>query len=698
MKKVSFILFICVFYLASAFGQENLNTTRIGVWPYGYGNAVAAHEDNVFLSYGRAIRIYEYSLSEQPQLLGEVFMEDMIQVFAFENDKAFVAGHDQFYILDISNTAQPEIISSFDLQSRANAICLSSGYVYLALNSAGILILDVSDLYNPAMAAFYQNDQVNYDMVIDNDVAWIASGYEGLTAYDLSNPISPVPILTYNESGSMRSVEVAGSLLYATNSYSGIMVFDISSLPQLQLLSNTPTLSEGTELYIQGDLLAVSLLHEGFCLYDISEPATPDSLGWFHDEWPNRNTILKDDLAFHCSGGNFSIVDISNPYEINPKAQIVLSGIAQYAHYWENHVFIDSYNGSIMAVDVTDPKQPVKVAQIDAGKGHHTIHVNDDLLFTNNYHWLQVYEVSVPSEPVYLNTLEATTTITCVLKHNHLLFVNDYDNLQVFDISDIDNPIPLGVYPYGSIEEITAVGSYLYCVESVYLKIIDFSDPSSLNVVSSTLCMTISSIAIKDTLAYVVCSNYPQTSGGSLKVFNIKDPGNVFLETSRDQGRQFEYVEIEGDYLYIIERNVGLQIYDTQDIYPVLSGFYGNYIYIVGKPATANGISYLPAWAGFDIIQNDLISSSENIFIERSERLNLFPNPAADVINIELETDNPAGAITWEIVQIIGTSSKSGKLAAGQRQINLDGLPIGVYVLTVKLNGRTIKIEKVVKQ
>lgn len=698
MKKVSFILFICVFYLASAFGQENLNTTRIGVWPYGYGNAVAAHEDNVFLSYGRVIRIYEYSLSEQPQLLGEVFMEDMIQVFAFENDKAFVAGHDQFYILDISNTAQPEIISSFDLQSRANAICLSSGYVYLALQSTGILILDVSDLYNPTMAAFYENEQVNYDLLIDNDVAWIASGYAGLTAYDLSDPVSLVPILTYNESGSMHGVEVANGLLYVTNSSSGIMVFDISSLPQLQLLSNTPTFRVGIDLNIQGNLLTVSLLHEGFCLYDISEPATPDSLGWFHDEWPNRNTILKDDLAFHCSGGNFSIVDISNPYEINPKAQIVLSGIAQYAHYWENHVFIDSYNGSIMAVDVTDPKQPVKVAQIDAGKGHHTIHVNDDLLFTNNYHWLHVYDVSVPSEPVYLNTIEATTTITCVLKQNNLLFVNDYNNLQVFDISDIDNPIPLGVYPFGRIEEMTAVGNYLYCVEWSEFKIIDFSDPSNLNLLSSTGIMSLTSVAIKDTLAYAVCSNYPQIAGGSLKVFNIKDPGSVFLAASRDQGRYFEYVEIEGDYLYVFEGSVGLQIYDTKDIYPVLSGFYDNNENIVGKPATANGISYLPAWAGFDIIQNDLISSSENIFIERSERLNLFPNPAADVINIELETDNPAGAITWEIVQIIGTSSKSGKLAAGQRQINLDGLPIGVYVLTVKLNGRTIKIEKVVKQ
>ena len=697
MKKTSAILFFTIFYLASAFGQDSLNTTRIGVWPYGPGNAVATHEDNVFLSYGRAIRIYEYTLPEQPQLLGEVFMEDMIRVFAFDNNTAFVAGYDQFYILDISNTAQPEIISSFNLQSRANAICLSSTYVYLALNSAGILILDVSDLYNPAMAAFYQNDQVNYDMLIDNDVAWIASGYAGLTAYDLSNPVSPLPILTYNESGSIHSVEVADDLLYATNSTSGIMVFDISNLPQLQLLSNTPTPNVGTDINIQGNLLSVTFLHEGFCLYDISEPATPDSLGQFFAEKFNRNTVLKDGLAFHCNTSDFSILDISMPHEISLKASITLSGVTQYVHYWENHIFVNSSSGPIMAVDVTDPQQAVKVAQMDSGDGHSTIHVKDDLLFSNNYHWLKVYDVSTPSEPVYLNTLEASTTITCVLKQNDLLFVNDYDNLQVFDISDIYAPVLLGVYPYGRFQEMIVAGNYLYLVMDIDFKIVDFSDPSNLNVLSSTMCMSISSMVIKDTLAYVVSDVYYTVAEPSLKVFNIKDPSSVSRVASRDSGRSFKAVTIDGDYLYVFEQYVGLHIYDTKEIYPVLCGFYNsnNFNFMM---TTENGLTYLSAWAGFDIVHNDLITSTENIFIERSERLHLFPNPADNIINFVLENDNHSEVFTWEIMPVNGSLAKSGKLAAGQRQISLDGLPSGVFVFKILKAGENYKSSLFIKQ
>ena len=204
-------------------------------------------------------------------------------------------------------------------------------------------------------------------------------------------------------------------------------------------------------------------------------------------------------------------------------------------------------------------------------------------------------------------------------------------------------------------------------------------------------------MAVKDTLAYVVSSNYSSIAEHSLKVFNIKNPDSVFLVTSRDQGRQFENVVLDGDYLYVFETSVGLQIYDTQEIYTVLCGFYSINRFIV-KIAVANGISYLPVFAGIDIVQNDLITSAENIFIERSERLNLFPNPANSQINFELEADNHTGIFTYEIVQINGAGNKSGKLTAGQRQISLDGLPAGVYVLQILKSGEKYKSGLFVRQ
>lgn len=150
--------------------------------------------------------------------------------------------------------------------------------------------------------------------------------------------------------------------------------------------------------------------------------------------------------------------------------------------------------------------------------------------------------------------------------------------------------------------------------------------------------------------------------------------------------------------MYVFEQSVRIQIYDTQDIYPVLSGFYGNNTIISGKPATANGLTHLPDYAGIDIIQNDLIISTENHFVDHSEILTVSPNPAAEVISLELRTDNPFGVFTREIMQMNGPGVKSGKLTAGQRQISLSGLPSGVYILTIKRSGRIISNEKIIKQ
>lgn len=697
MKKYSMFLLVFAIYALPAFAQDNLNTTRIGVWPYGWGNAVATHEDHIYLSQGRVVQIYDYANPQQPALQSEIFMDDMVTAFAFDEDKAYVAGYTGFYILDIADVTQPSIVSRFDIPTRTTAICLHSGFVYVALYDEGILVMDVSDLQNPAMVSLYQTYFINLDMVINNNVAWVATGYNGITAYDLSNPLSPIPILTYNESGSMQSATISDGLLYTINSSSGIMVFDISNLPQIQLLSSTPAVGQGMDLTIHGNLLTVTLLHQGFNLYDISEPANPDSVGSFCDVWPNRNTILVDDFVFHCSGPNFSILDLSFLQQINLTSQIGLSGTSQYVNYWNDHIYITAYEGEIMAVNVTEPIAPVKVSQVTGGDGHHTFHVKDDLLFFNNYHMLRIYDITEPSDPVFLNTLVATTTITVILKHNNLLFVGDYDNLQVFDVSDIQAPILLAVFPYEDLNELVAEGNLLYCVNHYGFFILDISDPSNLTQMSNIYNMATTGMAVKDTLAYVVSSNYPSTGETSLKVFNIKDPGSVFLITSRDHGRQFENVAIEGDYLYVYERYVGLQIYDTKEINPVLCGFFGFDRYNA-KMATVNGITYLPTFAGIDIVQNDLLTSVENIFIEREDRLNLFPNPSGNFISFELEDNQHSGTFSYEIIQLNGTGIKLGKLISGQQQISLDGLPAGVYVLQILKAGQKFKSGMFVKQ
>jgi hypothetical protein len=697
MKKASVVLVFFAMYLASAFGQDNLNTTRIGVWPYGWGNTLEIHEDHVFLSYGRVIQVYEYADPQQPELKGEVLVDDRISVLAFADGKAYAAGYKGFFILDISNPEQPEIISQLDIPGFAYGVSLDANFAYLALDDNYLCIIDISDTQNPVMVAVHEMQHLMNDVVMSDGLAWIAAGSSGVMAYDLGDPAMPELVYHYPTSGNMRNLALVDDLLYAFNLDQGLMIFDIANLPDFNLLSSTYIDGWGTAIHIENDIIAVTLGWLGFALYDISNPSAPDSLGAFYADMPNRQVILKDGYAYHCHGPAFNIIDINTPNEMTLLASIGLSETCRNASYWNNHIYASSPTSNIMALDVTNSQKVVKVSEIECYGGSNNVYVKDNLLFQYGYNKIVVYDLTEPSNPVFMDSIVTAPSINLILKHNSLLFVSKNNDLEVFDISDIHAPILLNIYPYGAIRDMVANDNLLYCVKSSGFLIFDIGDPSNISQLSSTQNYASTSLAVKDTLAYIVSSWFPTLPDKSLNIFNVKDPKVVYNVSSTEQGRQFQKVDVEDDYLYIYERNIGVQIYDIQELPPAFCGYYSNRLYEVEMPVV-NGVMYIPLTAGVDIVQNDFLTSTDNIFIKREDRLNLFPNPAGDFISFMPEDPYHSATFSYEIIQLNGGGIRSGTLTAGQQQISLVGLPAGVYVLQIHKAGEKFKSGLFVKR
>ncbi|MBE0638178.1 MAG: T9SS type A sorting domain-containing protein [Bacteroidales bacterium] len=690
MKKYSMLLLVFAVYALPAFAQDNLNTTRIGVWPYSWGNTLAIHEDHLFLSYGRVIQVYEYANPQQPELKGEIFVDDRINVLAFADGKAYAAGYAGFFILDVSNPEQPEIISHLDIPGFAYGVSLYANFVYLAMYDNYFGIIDISDANNPVMVAVHQMEHQMNDVVMLDGLAWIAAGTSGVMAYDLGDPTTPELVYHYSTSGNMRSLAIVDDLLYAFNKDQGLMIFDIAKLPAFNLLSTTYIYGWGTVINIENDVIAVTLSWIGFALYDISNPSAPDSLGTFYADVPNRQVILKDGYAYHCHGPAFNIIDITAPSEMTLLSSIGLSSPAKNANYWDNHLYVSAPAETIMVLDITDPLNVVKVSEIEKSETSYEIYVKDDLLFNSHYYDIMVYDVTQPSDPIFLNSFNTAATPDNILKHNNLLFVGHSNNLEVFDISDIMFPHLLGVYPYGWINEMIAEGNLLYLASTLSVIVLDISDPFNISQLSSIQNYGSTSLDLKGSMLYVVSSVHYTISEKSLNVFDVSDPTSIFRVKSMELSREFNNVFIEGDYLYVYERSIGLQIYDIQQLTPVHCGFYSNRL-LESKTPFVNGLIYVPVIAGIDIVQNDLLTSVENIFIEREDRLNLFPNPAGDFISFMLEDPYNSGTFSYEIIQMNGTGIKSGNLTAGQQQISLDGLPSGVYVLHLLQSGEKSK-------
>jgi hypothetical protein len=72
----------------------------------------------------------------------------------------------------------------------------------------------------------------------------------------------------------------------------------------------------------------------------------------------------------------------------------------------------------------------------------------------------------------------------------------------------------------------------------------------------------------------------------------------------------------------------------------------------------------------------------------RNITFSLFPNPANDIVNIEVDNTNKVD-LTLNIYNVIGTLVKSVILRQNQEQINVEDLSNGIYMIEIKSDDRT---------
>jgi hypothetical protein len=107
--------------------------------------------------------------------------------------------------------------------------------------------------------------------------------------------------------------------------------------------------------------------------------------------------------------------------------------------------------------------------------------------------------------------------------------------------------------------------------------------------------------------------------------------------------------------------------------------------------------------AGGVVLNSQLDSSS--LLQEELYRIKMYPNPFRDIINVDINNNSSANRITADIYDM------SGRLAMRQEFDNLSAgyntiavrtsgvnMPVGMYVMTIRVNGRIISSKEIYKQ
>lgn len=312
------------------------------------------------------VRLIDLSDPVNPQLLLNLFMpaENCVAAqSAIRGDRLYLASVNDTWAIDISDPAAPAVINSFPNGGTANAATVTGNKLYVASSTAGFNIVDVSDPAQPLREGKYlrPGGWLCRYIIVQDGIAYTAGdlGFNGyFSLYDVSDPANIIPLGASTIPGALLlNIRLKTDHAFIADRVSGVRIYNISNPAAPQ----SAAIISGTEAYhlaISGDNLFVAALGAGLKIYDISNPAQPVPLGTYNTAGTAQGVAVSGNTAFVADG-----------------------------------------EGGLRIIDVTDPAAPAEIAFLDAGNNVLSVDVRDGFVYLGTADGLLVADVSNPTLP-----------------------------------------------------------------------------------------------------------------------------------------------------------------------------------------------------------------------------------------------------------------------------------------------------------
>lgn len=689
LKRNLVLVFVLLALQFSLSAQVQPNTELIGKWPYGFIDYMVGHENFVLVSNGRSLQIYDYSIPIQPVLVSEVWLNDKAWRMQIVEETVYVAcSNGVFAAVDIGDPAQPELLMEVDLNAFLLDFVIQEQYAYVVVQDQGIYVFDLSEPSNPLEVARLFENQRLQALKIRNNTAYIGGVHKVMT-YAMPDPLTMEQISSFARTDFVKDIVLDENKLYGLSEHTGMFVLDISDPANMSLLSVSESIRYAAKIIMEGDLIAITSAWDGMLLYDKTVAKQPVKIYEFDPGDYNRAAIFMDNYI-HFNGANtlhtFDISDLDN-------IQLIYAwsapGEARTIEFYNNHLYATGVHNTLSVLDMHDPESPQLMYLNPEYEWYRSLCAHDDKLFVGDTRGLLYYDISNPSEPQLMDTLLHVGGVEMMEINGQFLFayrhaVYDTD-FFILDIADINNPILINEMDIGSFDDMQIDGDKLYVFNSISFKIFDISDLTNpvLIYTSSDYYSHSRNLAYRDGYVYLLeGSGSPWTR---IRVMDVSDPYNVRPLTTLEIVAELEKMIIVDNWLYVSKKTGGIQIYDlTIPAQPEWCGYFdaSGMIWDFGVNENDFYVSVRNSilFGRFD----QLMGQEPHYFIPATERLHVYPNPAAEQLSFELPQADKA--YTYQIFDLAGKMLEKGQLKSGSQQLDLQNLSQGMYLIEVGIS------------
>jgi len=233
-----------------------------------------------------------------PYEIGRCYGLGYTQAMTIEGSYAYVAGgFEDLQIINIADPANPTIVTNYDTPGDAMGIDVAGNYAYVADFDSGMCVLDISDPANPFEVGSYSFPALVNDVVVDPPYAYVATGDSGLRILNITDPTNPNEVDHCDVPSAYRIVK-HGTLAYIASMSNGLQIVNIDNLSHPRVIGTyLPPMMTAWDVAVS-DNYAYVLGYWDMMVVDVSNPASPEEVGYYHVPYPSSDLAALSSYIF----------------------------------------------------------------------------------------------------------------------------------------------------------------------------------------------------------------------------------------------------------------------------------------------------------------------------------------------------------------------------------------------------------------